>query len=148
MRKGAACPLGRREQGGQPMPHHVEQRERLRRPPWLVRRGRRPPPPAAVIVACPGLMPPAPLRPAQDVRRAPLSHRDKLPEQTSDFGPAQADRSPRCALKRAKLVFITPCPPFGGATSVPVSARTTAKNACAHMANVVWRYHPVQLRTS
>jgi hypothetical protein len=93
-------------------------------------------------------MPPAPLRPAQDARRAPLSDRHKLPEQPSDFGSAQADRSPRCALKRAKLVVVSPGAPFWGATSVPVSARTTAKNACAHIAHVMWRYHPVQLRTS
>src|SRR5262245_29516579 len=101
-----------------------------------------------MIIACPGLMPPAPPRPVQDAHRAPLYHSYQLPEQPSDFGAAQADRSPRCALKCAKLVVISLCAPFLGATSVSVSARTTAKNACAHMANVMWRYHPVQLRTS
>lgn len=148
MRKGTACPVYRREQRRQPVPHHVDQRWRLRRFSWLVRRWRLPLPPAVMIIACPGLMPPAPPRPVQDARRAPLYRRHQVPEQPADFGAAQADWSPRCALKRAKLVVMSLCAPFLGATPVPVSARTTAKNACAHMANVMWRYHPVQLRTS
>jgi hypothetical protein len=148
MCKGSAGPFCRREQGFQPAPHDVEQRGRLRRCSVRVRRRRVRLPLAVVIIPCPSLMPPAPPRPVQDARRAPLSNSHQLPEQPSDFGRAQADRSPRCALKRARLVIVTPCAPFGGATSVPVSARTTAKNACAHMAKVMWRYHPVQLRTS
>src|SRR5262249_13249331 len=105
-------------------------------------------PPAVVIIACPGLMPPAPLRPVQHARYAPFSHRHKVPKQPANFGATQADWRPRWALKRAKLGLVRPLPPFWGAPSVPVSARTTAKNAWAHMANVMWRYHPVQLRTS
>jgi len=130
------------------MPHHVEQRGRLRRFCWRGRRGRLPLPSAVVIIAGPGLVPPAPPRPLEDARRRPFAPRHELPEQPADFGPAQADRSPRCALKRAKLVVVRLSAPFLRATSVPVAARTTAKNACAHMANVMWRYHPVHLRTS
>jgi hypothetical protein len=148
MRKGSACPLCRREQGGQPTPHHVDQRWWLRRFFLLVRRRRVPLPLAISVISRPGVVPPAPPRPRQDARRAPLYPSHKLPEQPSDFGSAQADRSPWCALKRDKLVFLSPCPPVLGVTAVPVSARTTAKNACAHIAKVMWRYHPVQLRTS
>lgn len=148
MRKGSPCPLCGREQGGQPAPHHVDQRWRRGRCSWLVHRWRLPLPLAIVVMSCPGLVPPAPPRPMQDARRTPLDTSHELPEQPSNFGPAQSDWSPRCALKRDKRGFVSPCAPFLGVTSVPVSARTTAKNACAHMAKVMWRYHPVQLRTS
>jgi hypothetical protein len=148
VRKGPAGPLCRREQGCQPTPRHLEQRRRLRRFFRLVRRRRAPLPLAIVVISRPGVVPPAPPRPMQDARRAPLYPSHELPEQPADFGPAQSDRSPRCALKRDKLVFLSPSPPFLGVTSAPVSARTTAKNACAHIAKVMWRYHPVQLRTS
>jgi hypothetical protein len=148
MCEGAAGPLCRREQGCQPTPHHVDQRWRLRRFFLLVRRRRLPAPLAVVVISRPGVVPPAPPRPVQDARRAPRYPSHELPEQPSDFAPAQSDRSPRCALKRDKLVVLSPCPPFLGLTSVPVSARTTARNACAHIAKVMWRYHPVQLRTS
>jgi hypothetical protein len=84
----------------------------------------------------------------QDARRAPRSTSDKLPEQLADCDPAQADRSPRCALHRVQLVLVGPCAPFWGATSVPLAARTSAKNACTHRANGMWRYHLVPLRTS
>src|SRR5215831_9235573 len=147
MPKGAAWPLGRREPGYQPVPDHVDQGGWPCRGFLLGHRCHLPLPLAVVIIACPGLMPPAPARPVQNVRHAPLSQRHALPEQPADFPSAQADRSPRCALKRAKLVF-SPCAPFFGATSVAVAVRTTAKNAWAHMAKVMWRYHPVQLRTS
>jgi hypothetical protein len=148
MCKGAACPVCRREQAFQAAPEHVDQCGRWHRFPWLVCRWRLPLPLAIVIIAGPRLVPPAPPRPLQEARRAPLYHNHKLPKQPADFGPAQADWSPRWALKRARLALGNPCAPFLRATSVPVSARTTAKNACAHMANVVWRYHPVQRRTS
>jgi hypothetical protein len=148
MRTGSTCPVDRREQAFQSAPEHVDQGGRWHRVSWLVCRWRWPLPLAVVIIAGPRLVPSAPPRPLQDARRAPLYRNHQLPEQPADFGPTQADWSPRWALKRARLVLGKPCAPFFRATSVPVAARTTAKNACAHMANVMWRYHPVQLRTS
>ena len=148
MGKGAAGSVWRREQGCPPAPPRVDRGWQRRRFAWLVRRWRVPLPVARVVVACPGLVPPAPPRPRQDAHRAPLYTSHEWPEQPSAFGPAQADRSPRCALTRDKPVFVRPCTPFLGGTAVPVSARTTAKNACAHRAKVRWRYHPVHLRTS
>src|SRR5262245_57872367 len=46
-----------------------------------------------VIIAGPGLMPPAPLRPVQEARHAPHCRSPELPEQPADFGPTQVDRS-------------------------------------------------------
>jgi hypothetical protein len=148
IRTGAAGPVWRQEQGGQSAPHHVDQRGRLRCCFLRVCRGPLPLPLAVGRITCPGVVPPAPPRPLEDACRTPFDPSHELPEQPADVGPAQADRSPRCALKRATLVVLRPDAPFLRATSVPVSTRMPAKNACAHMANVMWRYHPVHLRTS
>ena len=96
---GASGTLGRREQGCQPVPYHIDQYWRLHLGVLLGLRWCLPLPPAVVIKAGPGLMPPAPPRPVQDARRTLFYHRHELPEQPADFGTTQADRSPRCALK-------------------------------------------------
>ena len=55
----------------------------------------------------------------------------------------------RLALKAAKLLSVGWPRVFLGASSVGRwAARRTVNSAYAHMANVIWRYHPVQLRTS
>jgi hypothetical protein len=61
------------------------------------------------------------------------------------FRPRSGGPEPAVRFETGQAGRRPPSAPFLGATSVPVSARTTAKNACAHMANVMWRYHPVQL---
>ena len=67
----------------------------------------------------------------------------------ADFGTTQAEYSPRRALNLVRLLGPSGiCRPFFGATGTPRSARTTAKKACAHIANVIWRYQPVHERTS
>jgi len=148
MRPGPPGLVCRRQQRFQPGPDHVKQCWRWCGRLLLGGRWRVPLSLTVVIIAGPGLVPPAPLRPVQEACHALRCRSPELPKQPADFGRAQADWSPRWALKRAKLVAVGPCPPFLGAASAPVSARRTVKNACAHMANVMWRYHPVQLRTS
>jgi hypothetical protein len=148
MRKGSSWLLCLWKQGLQPTPEHVDLHWRRRHFALLVHRWRLSLPLAIVIITRPGLVPPTPPRPMHDACRTALYTHHELPEQSPDFSPAQSDRSPRFALKWDKLVLVSPWALFLGVTSVPVLARTTAKNACAHMANVMWRYHPVQLRTS
>jgi hypothetical protein len=95
------------------------------------------------------LMPTAPLRPRQDVAGGLLHSQDQAPQQAADLRHAQGDRSPRPALKAARLrrswgggrLF------FNASTAI-VPARRTVNKASAHMASVICRYHPVQLRTS
>lgn len=112
--------------------------------------GRPPPiPPPGMMPTRPALVPPSPPRPLQDGVDGARVCQHHGPKQVADFGATQPDRSPRWALKVAKLV-VSPVtnPFFGGGGGASVSMRITAKNACAHMANVTWRYQPVQLRTS
>jgi hypothetical protein len=102
-----------------------------------------------VIVARPGLMPAPPRRPAQYRCHVTLENQDQLPEQPPYFGTTQAHTRLRWALKTAKLL----CAgwfgsPFFGAASAPVSWRITLKKALAHIASVMWRYQPVNERTS
>ncbi len=137
------------ETGRQPTPHHLQHLPRRCSTGIVLRLGHRRVPSSVVVIARPGLVPPPPAGPAQHCCHARLGSRHQLPEQMANFATTQSDRSPRWALKLAKLlVAASRSPLFSGATSRPVSARTTAKNAWAHMANVICRYHPVQLRTS
>jgi hypothetical protein len=94
-----------------------------------------------------GLMPPPPVRPGQDVVDGVLRRQLQAPEQPTQFGHAQGDQSPRLALNAARLLG-----PDGGlflkASTAIAPARSTDSRARAHMAKVIWRYQPVQLRTS
>ncbi len=146
---GSASALCRWEQRHKTTPDYL-QYVRGRGSRLLVTRLVIPPfPLAVVVIACPRLMPPPPPGPAQQRCCMALNNQDDVPEQASNFGAAQPERSPRWTLKAAKLGVSGRfgCP-FFGATCTPVSARITTKNACAHMANVMCRYQPVQLRTS
>ena len=102
-----------------------------------------------MVIARPGLMPASPGRPAQKCCHVPLEGQDQLPEQMPYLGTTQPDTRLRLALKLAKLLDPTGlCIPFFGAAWAPVSSRMTLKKACAHIAKVMWRYHPVKERTS
>lgn len=143
------------EQWHKPLPHHVEHipigklLHLWRLVHWSMLRKRTILAPAVMVITRPGLMPPPPPRPRQHSRGSALDRQDQLPKQPPNFGTTQSDRSPRRALKLAKrLVVSTFGCPFFGATSAPLSARMSVKKAWAHIATVMWRYHPVKERTS
>lgn len=104
---------------------------------------------SVVIIACRRLMPASPPRPLQQRCCAPLDQQHYLPEQMADFCTTQPYCRKRAALKAA-ILLACPCLrcPFFGTTSAPFSARITLKNAAAHIASVICRYHPVHERTS
>jgi hypothetical protein len=84
---------------------------------------------------------PAPLRCAPPPR--PAARTD------GGFPHSLLDYRLRRALNAAKLLARSDLgSPGFGATFAPCSARITAKNACAHIASVICRYHPVHERTS
>ncbi len=96
-----------------------------------------------------GLMLPTPVRPREVVLHRVQRCQHQLPAEVANLGDAQMDLRPRRALNARKLLVLDPvCLPFFGRSLSIAAARTTAKNACAHIANVICRYHPVQLRTS
>ena len=75
-------------------------------------------------------------------------HQPRVARTAVGFRPRSVGPEPAVRFETGQTGLRPPLHPFFWVTSVPVSARTTAKNACAHMAKVMWRYHPVQLRTS
>jgi hypothetical protein len=79
-------------------------------------------------------------------RSAP--HQPRAARTAVGFRPRSVGPEPAVRFETGQTGLRQPLRPFLGVTSVPVSARTTAKNACAHIAKVMWRYQPVQLRTS
>src|SRR5262245_56276859 len=95
-----------------------------------------------------GLMPAPPVGPGHDMVRRLLHHQDQAPEEPTNLRDTQRDARPRPALNAARL-----CPGCGGgrlffkASTAVAPARSTANRAKAHMARVIWRYQPVQLRT-
>ena len=96
-----------------------------------------------------GLVVPSPARPAQHFRDCLLDPEHDLPQQAPDFADAEPNQSPRRALTAARL----PAPsrrisPFFGSSAVCAAARILVSTACAHIANVMCRYQPTQLRTS
>jgi hypothetical protein len=74
---------------------------------------------------------------------------DPAPEEPTTRLDTQREARPRPAVEAARL-----CPGWGTsrlffkASRAMVPARSTANRAKAHMARVIWRYQPVQLRTS
>ena len=102
-----------------------------------------------MVILHPCLVPSTPNRPSQYLRHAALHHQTQFPKQSADLSTTQSDRRLRWALNRAKLLTSSGLyRPFFGASIAPRSARITDKNALAHIASVICRYQPVQLRTS
>ena len=78
-----------------------------------------------------------------------LRGKHKAPEETTNFAHTQRPPSPRVALNAARLLGVRWDNVFFGVSSGGRwAARSTVNSAYAHMASVIWRYHPVQLRTS
>ena len=149
VRIGSPCALGWRESRREPLPHHLEHRRRVSCWFRLTLWNRAGSTPSIVIIARPRLVPAPPPRPVQQGGRGALHGDAQRPKQAPNLGTAQLHGSPRWALKCAKLLVpVGSGRPLFGAIDAPVSARTTVRKACAHMARVICRYHPVQLRTS
>lgn len=156
----SSAPLATRQERLQALPHLLYQvdrpmlidrawRRRLTRSWQAARRSTLLVSAPIVIVARPGLMPTPPRRPAQDCRCTALDRQDQLPQQAPNFRTTQPDRSPRWALKFAKLLAPSRLrSPFFGAAAAPLSLRMTLKKALTHIAKVMWRYQPVNERTS
>ena len=102
-----------------------------------------------VIIFGQALMPAAPVGPRQDLAGRLLHRQDHAPEEAANLLNAQRDSRPRSALNAAKLLL--DCGGgrlFFNASTAMAPARSTVSRANAHMARVICRYHPVQLRTS
>src|SRR5919199_1539011 len=95
------------------------------------------------------LVPSSPARPRQHRRDRLHDDEDHFPQQATALGHTEPNQSPRRALKVAKLLGLARTgSPFFGSSASCAAARIIVKTACAHMANVMCRYHPPQLRTS
>ena len=95
------------------------------------------------------LVPAAPRRPSENTLNALLGDQHKTPEEATNLADTQRHTSLRETLKAVRLLRVTPCDIFfNGGAAGRCAARSTVNNAYAHMANVICRYHPVQLRTS
>src|SRR5215218_8067270 len=91
----------------------------------------------------------SPVRPRQYLLGGLLHRQDERPEQMANLCDTQPNQRPRRVLKVAMLLPCSrPRPPFFGRSAALAAARITVSVACAHIANVIWRYQPVQLRTS
>ena len=94
-------------------------------------------------------MPAAPCGPAQNPFDALLRRQHETPEETTYLANAQWHPSPREVLKALRLLRREPCEIFfNGGAAGRWATRSTVNSAYAHIANVICRYHPVQLRTS
>ena len=105
-------------------------------------------PPFVVPILGDALMPAAPRRPGQNPFHFLLRGQHKTPEETTNLANTQRHASPRVALNAAKLLGWEGSSVFFGSSSGRWAARSTVNSAYAHMAKVICRYHPVQLRTS
>src|SRR5690606_33982552 len=97
-----------------------------------------------------GLMSAPPKRPGQDESSIRDGGPEQATEQAANLGQAQRVGRPRWALKVARLPVgagWNGSPPFCAAGSL-AWARMTVRKACARQASVIWRYQPVQERTS
>src|SRR5215475_1201121 len=94
------------------------------------------------------LMPAAPPRPGQNPFHGLLRGQHQTPEEAPNLADTQRHASPRVALNAAKLLGLAASCVFFGSSRGRWAACRTVNSAYAHMANVIWRYHPVQLRTS
>jgi hypothetical protein len=105
--------------------------------------------PLVVIVFRDALMPATPAGPGHHVARALLERQDQAPQEPPNLLDSQREVSPRVALNAARLLL-----PwrdgrlFLNASTAMAPARKTTNRAKAHMASVICRYQPVQLRTS
>ena len=104
--------------------------------------------PFVVPVLGDALMPAAPRRPGQYPFHFLLRGQHQTPEETPNLADTQRHTSHRIALKAAKLLGLGDSHVFWGSSGGRWAARRTVNSAYAHMASVIWRYHPVQLRTS
>jgi hypothetical protein len=95
------------------------------------------------------LVPAAPPRPRQNALHFLLRDQHEAPKETPNLTDTQWYASPRVALKAVRLLAVGWANMFLGASAIGTwVARNTVNKAYAHMANVICRYHPVQLRTS
>lgn len=94
-------------------------------------------------------MPAPPLGPGHHVVHGMLERQPQAPQEPPKLLYAQRDGSPRLALNAARLrrswedsrLFLN-------ASTAMAPARKVVSRASAYMARVIWRYQPVQLRTS
>src|SRR4029453_8014415 len=94
------------------------------------------------------LMPASPCGPGQNALHFLLRGEHKAPEETTNLADTQRHASPRVALNAAKLLRLGGSSVFFGSSGGRWAARSTVNSAYAHMAKVICRYHPVQLRTA
>jgi hypothetical protein len=95
------------------------------------------------------LMPAAPCGPGQNAFDALLRGQHETPQETTYLANTQRHTSPREVLKAVRLLRLEACEIFfNGGAAGRWAARSTVNSAYAHIANVICRYHPVQLRTS
>src|SRR5712691_3448595 len=95
------------------------------------------------------LVPAAPSRPGKYTLRALLGGQHKTTEEVPNLPDTSRHTSAREALKAVRLLDVEPWGVFfngGGVGRCP--ARSTVSSAYAHIAKVMCRYQPVQLRTS
>src|SRR4029453_15091897 len=102
-----------------------------------------------VVVLGGGLVPPTPVRPTQDVTGRLRHGQDQSPQQPTPLGDAQREERPRPALNAASgLTSRGGHRLFLNASTAIGPARMIVSRANAHMARVIGRYQPVQVRTS
>jgi hypothetical protein len=102
-----------------------------------------------VIVGGQLLMPPAPAEPGDHGLGGLLHGEDQAPQPLPNLRHAQREARPRRALKAARgWAFWTGGRHFFNTSTAIAPARSTVSRASVHMARVICRYQPVQLRTS
>src|SRR5215831_20013759 len=95
------------------------------------------------------LVPAAPRGPRENPLHVLLYREHETPEEAPNFADTQRHPRPRETLKAVRLLRVMACDIFfNGRASDRCAALSTVNSAYAHMANVICRYHPVQLRTS
>jgi hypothetical protein len=94
-------------------------------------------------------MPAAPGGPGQNPFDALLRGQHETPEETTYLANAQRHISPREVLQVVRRSRREPCEIFfNGGAAGRWATRKTVNSAYAHIATVICRYPPVQLRTS
>ena len=102
-----------------------------------------------VIIAGETLMPTAPPGPRHDPLGGLLHSQDQPPQEPTNLGDAQREESPRLALNAAnELASRAGGRLFFNCSTAMAPARKMVSRARAHIASVICRHHPVQLRTS